>query len=87
MTYLGISDLSGEHTIADLSLIGKIEISDAVLMLFGGGGTLYGLRQRKIRRDTIESLSGRQAEYEKKVDPKRSSSQLTKRGTTPPEKK
>lgn len=85
MIYLGVRDLAGKHTITAINLVGDIKISDAVLTLLSGGGLVYGLRQRKLRRDTIERLSERVSSYEKRVDSSRTSSQLTKRGTTPPE--
>lgn len=48
----------------------------------GLGGLLYGLVQAKLRRDYIELYAPLQAELEKRLDPNRSSSELTVRGLT-----
>ena len=82
--HLMVIALAGEQTMADIGIrfFADLRISSALAWLFGGGGALYGLRQRKLRRDTIERLEGRVKKYEKQLDPKRSSSRLTTRGET-----
>jgi hypothetical protein len=86
-----IKVFAGQHTFADVGFKfiadTKIFVSEGVLALFGLSGVGYGLRQRKLRRDTIETLGPRAKDRELSVDPHRSSSRLTSRGTTPREKK
>lgn len=53
--------------------------------LFGVGGILYGRRQAKLRHDVIEHEHARTLELEARLDPKRTSSDLTPRGDTRPE--
>lgn len=48
----------------------------------GLGGLLFGGMQAKLRRDYIELYAPIQAELEKRLDPNRSSSELTERGLT-----
>lgn len=85
--YRSIDALAGKSTVSDIGikLLGNVRISEGLAWVLGGGGTLYGISQRKLRRDTIERLQGRITELEKEHDPKRSSSNLTVRGTTPTE--
>jgi hypothetical protein len=45
----------------------------------------YGLRERRLRRQTTERFTQRNYKLEKLVDPNRTSSHLTTRGTTNPE--
>ena len=79
--------LAGKETIANIgmSFLGDVRISEALAWLLAGGTTLYGLSQRKLRKDTVERLQGRIHRHEVLQDPKRSSSKLTPRGDTPPE--
>lgn len=51
------------------------------------GGAIYGMRQRKLRKDTIERLQSRIVDLEKRLDPGRTTSTLTNRGETRPEDK
>ncbi len=83
--YLSVSALSGKITTSDIGVnfLGDVRVSEGLAWLLGIGGTGYGLSQRKLRRDTIERLQGRIKAMEKEHDPKRSSSNLTVRGTTP----
>lgn len=60
----------------------KFEIVSAV---FGFVGVLYGYLQKLLRKRTIERLTGRIAELEKSIDPVRSSSMISKDGSTRPE--
>ncbi len=82
-----INVLAGKYTFADIGfrVLSDIRVSDGVAYLLGGGGVAYGLNERRLRRKTIERLSGRIQELEKRLDPRRSSSKLTRRGTTRPE--
>lgn len=85
-----IKAFAGQHTLANLAFKfvadTRVVVSEGVFALVGGSGVVYGVRQRKLRRDTIESLGPRVKEKEEAADPRRSSSRLTARGTTPKEK-
>lgn len=84
--YLSIDSLFGQDTTADIGirLLGIVELNDVVFLLSGVGGVGYGLRQRKLRHDTIERLQGEKRTYETERDPTRTSSGLTPRGETHP---
>jgi len=85
--YLSTKSLAGHYTFADIGIkvIGDFKISEAVSYLLGAGGMGYGLRERRLRRQTTERLTQRTIALEKLVDPSRTSSHLTARGTTNPE--
>jgi hypothetical protein len=85
--YLAIKSLAGHYTFSDIGIkvIGDFKVSEAVSYLFGAGGLGYGLRERKLRRQTTERLTQRTITLEKAMDPNRTSSHLTTRGTTNPE--
>ena len=82
--YLSIEALAGQTTMADIGVgfFGKIEVSIAVSWALAAGGVVYGLKQRKLRRDTVEKLHVRIKSLEISLDRKRSSSELTPRGDT-----
>jgi len=48
------------------------------------GLLMWGLLERKLRQDAIKRLQGRSRELESRIDPNRTSSRLTRRGTTNP---
>jgi len=87
--YLSVSRLAGQTTLAQIgmSFIGDIRVSDAVAYIFGGSGFLYGLNERRLRHKKTERLASHAIELEKMLDPKRTSSGLTPKGTTRPEDK
>ena len=87
--YLIIKELAGKNTWADIDVnfLGKktiliFIIGSMLFLIFGIGGLLYGRHQSKLRKDTVEQLGGRVRDFETEADPKRSSSNLTKRGDT-----
>lgn len=88
MLYKIIYCLSGQTTHADIliSIWGHIKTStlESVSILFGGTGIAYGYFERKLRQRTIKRLHSRIIEYEKMIDPKRSSSNLSSQGDTHP---
>ena len=86
-TYLSVTALAGQRTIADIGIkfLADVRVSEALAWLFGGSGIAYGLRQRKLRRDTVERIQGRVQRFETNVDPRRTTSKLTTRGETRPE--
>lgn len=86
-TFKSVEALSGRHTAADIGikLLANVTISKGLAYLLGVGGVGYGLRQRGLRRTTVERMHRRVRELEARHDPKRSSSGLTTRGETAPE--
>lgn len=84
--YMSIASLAGQTTNADIgvTVIGNIKLSEVFAFLFGGGGIVYGLRQRALRKSTIERLQDRIKKLEAARDPNRTSSGLTSRGDTHP---
>jgi hypothetical protein len=87
MGYRTVGTLAGQTTTADIGIrfFTEIRISEFAAWLLGAGGIGYGWRQRKLRRDNIERLERRVRDLEAEIDPKRTSSKLTKRGDTPRE--
>lgn len=87
--YRSIAVLAGKATFASLglSVLGNIQVSDGIYIVLTGGSIIYGLGQRELRRRNIKRLTERPIEMEKRLDPNRSSSGLTTRGTTRPEDK
>lgn len=85
--FLAVETLSGQVTLAEIGIdfLGKVEVSVALAWTVGIVGGVYGWRQRKLRRDTVERLQARIQHYESMCDEKRSSSRLTRRGDSRPE--
>jgi hypothetical protein len=81
-----ITSLAGSTTEASIliSFLSKVEISEALAWIFGIGSIGYGYSQRKLKGQTVERLQSRITMLESKIDPDRSSSNLTKRGETNP---
>ncbi len=84
--YHAVLALAGKATFADIGVrvLGDIRISETFAWGAGATGVFYGLRQRKLRRDKTDYLQGRIRKLETDLDPGRSSSRLTTRGTTNP---
>lgn len=87
--YLAVESLSGRTTLADIgiSFLGNLNISVAIAWVSCIVGIVYGMNQKKLKNDTVERLQSRITDLEKEIDPKRSSSNLTKRGETRQEDK
>lgn len=87
--YLSIVILSGKHTFASIGItfLAKVPISVGVAWVLAVFAAGYGLRQNKLRKDTVERLHARIKSLETEIDPGRSSSKLTNRGETRPEDK
>jgi hypothetical protein len=85
--YLSIQSLAGQATSANigLDLVADVRLSEVFAYIFGGGGVAYGIRQRKLRGDTVERLQDRVRSLERQFDPNRTSSGLTERGDTNPQ--
>jgi hypothetical protein len=85
---LMVGDLAGKQTLASFGLgfLADLRTSRGaatiICALFGVSGSMYGLRQRKLRRDDIQSRSSQISQLEGVFDKKRSTSGLTRRGTT-----
>jgi hypothetical protein len=79
-----VESLAGKYTFADIGIkfLAQMSISQSISYAAGAGGVLYGIRERKLRRDKTEYLARRNRELEERLDPRRSSSRLTGRGTT-----
>ena len=85
--YLSLVALAGQRTFTNIviDVLGSTGVSVALGWFIGLVGVLYGLKQRSLRKDVVERLSGRIKELERKQDSRRSSSRLTERGDTRPE--
>lgn len=83
-----VHDLAGKQTTTSfgLALLADVRPSELVSYAFGLLGWIFGLNAQRLRRNVTERLTGRLAELERKYDPARSTSGLTTRGKTPPEK-
>jgi hypothetical protein len=79
--------LAGKQTLAQigLSFMGDLKISDAVAYIFGAAGAGYGIAERTLLRKTIARLTDEGRRLEQMVDQHRTSSNLTRHGTTRPE--
>ncbi|MHB1022403.1 MAG: hypothetical protein ACYC0Z_08320 [Acidobacteriaceae bacterium] len=89
--YRAIAVLAGKSTLAQFGMwiiadvrLNKI-VSHAITTVFGLGGITYGYRERKLRHKTIDRMGNQIVKLEEKIDPGRSSSRLTRKGTTRPE--
>lgn len=87
MMYLMVSKLSGQMTMAQigLSFLGEMRLPSALAYLFGGSGFAYGLNERRLRHKKTSGLASYMSALEQRIDPQRTSSNLTTRGTTRPE--
>jgi hypothetical protein len=85
--YLSVDTLAGRVTFADIGVrfVGQARVSESLAWFLAISGGAYGLRQRKLRRDTIQKQSARIKSLEERIDANRSSSHLSIRGTTRPE--
>lgn len=81
--------LAGKRTLATIgiSILGSIKLGKMVCATVTGGSLIYGFGQKILRQNTIRRLSARKNEIERIMDPNRTSSDLTKWGTTKREDK
>jgi hypothetical protein len=81
-----VSVLAGKYTFAQIgiSLLGSLKVSETISYAFGASGVIYGLKEGALRRKNIHRLSSQIQNLERQVNPTRSSSSLTTRGTTQP---
>jgi hypothetical protein len=86
--YRCVGMLAGRQTVAQfgLYLIADLKAAKAFSHItswaLGASGTAYGIRERNLRRKSIKRITAHTIELEKKLDPGRSTSHLTERGTT-----
>jgi hypothetical protein len=87
MVFRSVDALAGKVTLAELgaNLVGNVRINEAVAWILASLFGLYGLNERRLRRKHIERLAPQISELESRLDPNRTSSRLTPRGTTRPE--
>lgn len=87
--FRSIAVLAGKQTLASigLSILGNVTVSNGIYIVLTGGSIVYGLGQRQLRRRSIKRLTEQGIKLEQRFDPKRTSSGLTKWGTTKPEDK
>jgi hypothetical protein len=87
--YLTVAVLAGKSTSANIGIkmLTSLTMTETVGYGLGTAGVVYGLRERKLRRDKTEYLQERITKLERQLDPERSSSRLTTRGTTHPRDK
>lgn len=85
--YRSVAVLAGKQTFASvgLSVLGNVKVSEGIYIVLTAGSIIYGVGQRQLRRRNIERLTKHSIALEKQLDPKRTTSGLTKRGTTRPE--
>ncbi len=81
--YWMVDSLAGKTTFADIG-IRMLFDSRVLAIIFGGGGIVYGIAERRLRQDTVKKFQPRIRELEQRLDPKRSSSSLTETGETNP---
>lgn len=87
--YLCAEAFAGKSTFANVGIrvLGNIKVSDGIIAFVAGSGWIFGLGQRSLRRKNIERIVSQKNALETLLDPNRTSSNLTPRGTTPPKRK
>jgi hypothetical protein len=87
--YRAIASLAGKETFAQIlvSFMANMTINKWLAYAFGSGGVLYGLNERRLRRNAVRRLAPGRIQYEQGLDPERSSSGLTQTGETNPEER
>ena len=85
--YLMVTKLAGHATMAQVgvSFLGEMRLPSAVAYLFGGSGLAYGVSERRLRHKKTSGLASYMTALEHRIDPQRTSSNLTTHGTTRPE--
>jgi hypothetical protein len=86
MIYRCVDTLAGRATEANIILkfLGDLNVSNALAYILGGGGIVYGMNERRLKKRTIKRLEDRIHLYEQQIDPGRSSSRLGTDGDTNP---
>jgi hypothetical protein len=88
-TYLMVVQLAGKTTLAEfgVKVLADIKLPQVLAYLFGVGGLGYGIGERHLRHKKVAHMEGHIKTLEAAFDPSRSSSGLTRKGTTRPEDK
>jgi hypothetical protein len=88
-TFLMVAQLAGKTTLANVGVrvLADIKVSQVLAYMFGAGGLGYGVLERKLRHKKVAHMEGHIKTLEAAFDPSRSSSGLTRKGTTRPEDK
>jgi hypothetical protein len=83
--YLPSKVLAGHITFASIGInvLGDLSIAQSASYLFGIAGIAYGIRAQRLRGSVTVRLAERERALELRLDPNRTSSGLTPRGTTP----
>jgi hypothetical protein len=88
---LAVQALAGRQTDANLNLgvrvLGNVAVNRGVISLLTASGWVYGLGQRAMRRRHIKRHTEDKNKLERVIDPNRTSSNLTTKGTTPKKEK
>ena len=81
------SSIAGKETSANvaLSFLANVQVEVALAWSFGIAGILYGASQKQLRRNYIAKFHADNANLERRLDSRRSSTQLTAHGDTNPE--
>jgi hypothetical protein len=77
-------DFAGKETRAEffLKAIADLKANQGFAYLFGAGGIIYGLKERRSRKKIVGKVQERNRTLEKMLDPGRSSSGLPQSGDT-----
>jgi len=79
-----VGKLAGQYTYADIGVRFVSDFKLTISYVLTGAAAAWALLERKLKGDTIKRLSARNQELEKRIDPDRTSSGLSERGTTRP---
>lgn len=75
---------AGQRTVISILFSFLADIKFVMAVAFGGASCGWAVVERMLRRRKTEQLQGRIIELEKRIDPDRTSSELTPQGTTNP---
>jgi len=89
LAYKAVAVLAGQQTGANIVIqfLSSITTSNILGLGVGAAGVTYGIGQKRLRERTIERMEGRTASLELELDPKRTTSGLTRKGKTNPKDK
>ena len=80
---------AGKQTLLNVAMeiVAHLNLSVKISYALALSGVAYGLRQRTLRRKVIAKMSEHQRKLEEFIDERRTSSELTLKGTTRPDDK
>jgi hypothetical protein len=81
-----VRELAGRETKSNIAVefINHVEVSITLAWMWAAGATLYGLKERQLRKRTIKHMQQHKRALEDSIDPKRSSSELDEDGSNNP---